>query len=215
MWPLAGAPNNQFTEQALSSAASISFDREDYNFSFDYYERLEKIASGSENKITALKGQLRSAYQLGDAQRTLAVTDKINNRVNIPEELLRESMFMRAKANYSLNNYSEALSDFRKLAWEVVSSEGAESKYRVAELLFKDGQIAESEKIVLEFIDQKSPHQYWMARMFILLSDISLKKGDKLQARATLESLRDYYTIDNDGILDEVKARLAEMNPDK
>jgi len=54
-----------------------------------------------------------------------------------------------------------------------------------------------------------------MGRMFILLSDISLKKGDQLQARATLESLRDYYTIDNDGILDEVKARLTEMNPDK
>ncbi|MDQ1297303.1 MAG: hypothetical protein QG611_1285, partial [Bacteroidota bacterium] len=209
---VAGAPNNQFTEQSLTAAASISFDKEDYISSFDYFERLEKAASGSENNITALKGQLRSAYQLGDAQKTLTVADKINSGVNIPEELLRESMFMRAKANYSLNNYGEALTDFRKLSWEVVSSEGAESKYRVAELLFKDGQTAESEKIVLEFIDQKSPHQYWMGRMFILLSDISLKKGDQLQARATLESLRDYYTVDNDGILDEVKARLAELN---
>jgi hypothetical protein len=54
-----------------------------------------------------------------------------------------------------------------------------------------------------------------MGRMFILLSDISFKKGDQLQARATLESLRDYYTVDNDGILDEVKARLAELNLNK
>lgn len=209
---VAGVPNNQFTEQSLTAAALIFFNKEDYKSSFDYYERLEKTSTNSENKITALKGQLRSAYQLGDAQKTLAVADRINNGVNIPEELLRESMFMRAKANYSLNNYSEALSDFRKLSWEVVSSEGAESKYRVAELLFRDGQTAESEKVVLEFIDQKSPHQYWMGRMFILLADISMKKGDQLQARATLESLRDYYTVDNDGILDEVKARLAELN---
>ena len=210
-----GAPNNQFTEQSLIAAALIFFNKEDFNSSYEYYERLEKTASNSENKITALKGQLRSAYQLGDAQKTLSVADRINVGVNIPEELLRESMFMRAKANYSLNNFNDALGDFRKLSWEVVSAEGAESKYRVAELLFKDGQTAESEKIVLEFIDQKSPHQFWMGRMFILLADISMKKGDQLQARATLESLRDYYSVDNDGILDEVKARLAELNQNK
>jgi hypothetical protein len=102
----------------------------------------------------------------------------------------------------------EALADFRKVGYEVISAEGAESKFRVAELLYKKNQVAESEKIITEFISQKTPHQYWMARVFLLLADISLKKGDVLQARATLESLKDYYTIDNDGILDEVKANL-------
>jgi hypothetical protein len=50
-----------------------------------------------------------------------------------------------------------------------------------------------------------------MARMFLLLSDISLKKGDMLQAKATLQSLKENYTIDNDGILDEVKSRMAAL----
>ena len=48
-----------------------------------------------------------------------------------------------------------------------------------------------------------------MARIFLLLADISIKKGDSLQARATLQSLNDYYKVENDGILDEVKARLS------
>jgi hypothetical protein len=73
----------------------------------------------------------------------------------------------------------------------------------------------ESEKVISEFIDQNTPHQYWMARIFLLLADISLKKGDTLQARATLQSLKDYYTVDNDGILDEVKARMAAMGGNK
>jgi TolA-binding protein len=119
---------------------------------------------------------------------------------------------MKAKANYSLNNFDEALEDFRRTAREVVSSEGAESKYRVAELLYRKDQVDESEKVVLEFIDQKSPHQYWMAKMFLLLSDISVKKGDLLQARVTLESLRDYYTVSDDGILEEVKTRIDALN---
>jgi hypothetical protein len=51
--------------------------------------------------------------------------------------------------------------------------------------------------------------------VFLLLSDISIKKGDKLQARATLQSLKDYYKVDNDGILDEVKAKLNSLDESK
>jgi TolA-binding protein len=206
------APNNQFTEQSLISAAGLSYDNEDYLISLGYYEKLETAASSPENLIAALRGQLRSAYQLGDAGKTIAAVDKINKNSNIPEELQREAVFMRAKANYSLNNFDEALTDFRRTAGEVVSSEGAESKYRIAEILHMKNRSDESERIIHEFIDQKSPHQYWMAKIFLLLSDISVKKGDMLQARVTLESIRDYYTISDDGILDDVRTKLAALD---
>ncbi len=205
-------PNNQFMEQSLSTASEILFSKEEYSAAFDYYEKLEKITSQAENKLTALRGQLRSAYQEGDAQKSILAAEKINKSANMPEELIREATFVGAKAHYSLNEFDEALRDFRKTATEVVSVEGAESKYRVAELLFKKGSTDEAEKIVTQFINQNSPHQYWMAKMFLLLADISIKKGDTLQARATLQSLKEYYTIDNDGILDEVRAKLDSLS---
>ena len=209
---VSGEPNNQFMEQSLLAAASILFDKEDYEESLVYYEKLEKVALNKGNKLIAYKGELRSAYQAGDAQKTIIAAGKINNFIDIPVELSREATFMSAKANYSLNNFEEALKEFQKVATEVISIEGAESKFRVAELLNKKGLTTESEKTISEFIDQNTPHQYWMARMFLLLADISLKKGDSLQARATLQSLKDYYSIDNDGILDEVKAKLDSLN---
>ncbi len=208
-------PNSQFLEQSLIASSSMLYDKEDYLGSLGYYEKLEKASSNDANKLIALRGQLRSAYQAGDAQKTIIAAGKINSTANIPEELIREATFMSAKANYSLNNFDDALRDFRKVATEVTSKEGAESKFRVAELLYKKDKLAESEKIILEFIDQKSPHQYWMARMFLLLADISIKKGDSLQARATLQSLKDYYSVDNDGILDEAKAKLNSLDETK
>ena len=48
--------------------------------------------------------------------------------------------------------------------------------------------------------------------MFLLLADISIRKGDTLQARATLQSLQEYYNVSDDGILDEVKARLDSLD---
>ena len=205
-------PNNQFMEQSLVTASEILFSKEEYSTAFEYYDKLEKITSQSEHKLIALRGQLRSAYQEGDAQKSIQAADRINKSANMPEELIREATFVSAKAHYSLNEFDEALRDFRKTATEVVSIQGAESKYRVAELLFKKGSTDESEKIVTQFINQNSPHQYWMAKMFLLLADISIKKGDTLQARATLQSLKEYYTTDNDDILDEVRAKLDSLN---
>ncbi|HNW56753.1 MAG TPA: tetratricopeptide repeat protein [Bacteroidales bacterium] len=209
---VADEPNNQFLEQALISASVILFDKEEYGKSFEYYERLENTATNDENRLIALAGELKSAYQDGDAEKTIAVAGKIKNSENVPEELAREAIFMNAKANYSLNNFDEALVDFRKVATEVTSTEGAESKYRVAELLNRKGMTDESEKIISEFIKQNTPHQYWMARMFLLLSEISVKKGDLLQAKATLQSLKDYYSVSDDGILDEVNTMLDSLD---
>jgi TolA-binding protein len=205
-------PNNQFMEQALIAASSILYEKEEYTAAYEYFDRLEKVTTSSESKLIALRGQLRSAYQEGDAQKSIKAADRIKNSTNMPEELTREAIFISAKAHYSLNEFDEALRDFRRTATEVVSIEGAESKYRVAEILFKKGTTEESEKIVNQFIEQNSPHQFWMAKMFLLLADISIKKGDTLQARATLQSLKEYYTIDNDGIIDEVKAKLASLD---
>jgi tetratricopeptide (TPR) repeat protein len=208
-------PNNQFLEASLIEASSILFGREDYPAALEYYEKLEKVSSNEANSQISFKGQLRSAYQAGDAQKTIIAAVKINSSPNIPEELSREATFMSAKANYSLNNFENALRDFRKVATEVTSIEGAESKYRVAEILNKNDKAAEAERIISEFIDLKSPHQYWMARIFLLLADISIKKGDTLQARATLQSLKDYYKVDNDGILDEVRAKISSLDENK
>lgn len=208
---VAAQPNNQFMEQSITAASYLLYQNEDYEEAFGYYEKLENAATSDDNRLAALKGQLNSASEMGDAQKTIAAAGKIIKAGNIPEELQRLATFMNARANYSLNNFDAALSDFRKVATEVTTQEGAESKYMVAELLNRNGQTAEAEKIIQEFIDKNTPHQYWMARMFLLLSDISIKKGDTLQARATLQSLRDYYSIEDDGIIDEVKAKLDSI----
>jgi len=203
---------NEFAEPSLTAAAGIYFGNEDYLKALDCYEQLEKITEKPDVILTALKGQLRSAYQAGDAGKTLAVASRIAASANIPAELSREAVFMSAKAHYSLNQFDEALKEFTKISNEISSVQGAESKYRVAELLDKKGSTAEAEKVINEFIDKNTPHQYWMARIFILLSDISIKKGDNIQAKATLSGLKENYPVDSDGILDEVRSKLDSLN---
>lgn len=205
-------PYNQFTEEVLINASEIAFANEEFEQAFGYFTSLEEMTSNPDNKILALQGEMNAVYEMSDVENTIMVANKIEQATNVPEELLRKAIFRRAKANYSKDNMTDALADFRKNDREVISEEGAESKFRVAEILYKTGKIEDSENVVSEFIDMQSPHQYWTGRAFILLSEISSDKGDELQARVTLESVRDYYTIEDDGILDEVKAKLSEMD---
>jgi TolA-binding protein len=205
-------PNNDFIIQSLTSAASILYDKEDYQKSSLLYEELENVSTTQETTVVALRGELRSAYQSGDAQKTITVAARIAGTAKIPEELAREAIFMSGKAHYSQNENDEALTEFRKISSEVTSAEGAESKYLVAEILNKKGQVAESEKVINEFIDKNTPHQFWTARILLLLAEIDVKKGDKLAAQATLKTLKDNYPNDTDGIIDEVRSKLDSLN---
>lgn len=205
-------PNNPFLEQTYEALAKLYYVKEDYKQSYEYFGQLEEVAALPENILEARVGQLRASYQMGDAIKAISSSAKVLDSDILSEDLAREATFISAKSNYALNNMDKALSAFRKLAYEVTTGEGAESKYRVAEILFSRGEIEASENLVYEFIDQNTPHQYWMARMFILLADISIKQNDEFQARATLQSLADYYQIEDDGIMDEVRSRLSELN---
>ena len=49
---------------------------------------------------------------------------------------------------------------------------GAEAKYLVAQTYFDEGETAKAEKEVLEYIEVSTPHAYWLARSFVLLSDV-------------------------------------------
>jgi hypothetical protein len=154
---------------------------------------------------------MRSASALGDDERVIASADLVLASEKLTEDLAREATFLTAKANQRLGNNEDALDDYRRVAREVATAYGAESKYRVAELLWIAGDIDGAEKEANQFVDMSSPHVYWTGKTFLLLSDIAVRKGDTFQAKATLQSLIDYYTVSDDGIIEEARARLAAL----
>lgn len=206
--------NNQFMEQSLLSAAIITYTRGDYQRSWSLYQRLADEAATPENRLSASLGMMRSAAALDDQEKVILSAELVLGSEKLTEELAREATFLTARASQILGNNEDALDDYRRVAYEVATLHGAESKYRVAELLWLAGDVEGAEREANEFIDMSSPHAYWTGMTFLLLSEIAARKGDTFQARATLQSLIDYYTVSNDGIIDEARARLARLTDD-
>jgi tetratricopeptide (TPR) repeat protein len=160
-------------------------------------------------------GMMRSAARLEDDEKTIAAAELVLESDKLTEELAREATFLTAKSNQHLGNNEDALDDYRRVGSEVATAYGAEAKYHVAELLWQAGDISGAEKEANQFVDMSSPHAYWTGRVFLLLSDIALKKGDTFQAKATLQSLIDYYTVPDDGIIGEARSRLAALTAEE
>lgn len=186
-------PRNTFTEQALLAAASINYTNKNYEEALEDYQQLDQIAEVNNNLIEARIGQLRTNYLLENYKEVIEAADKVLHTEKISQEYKREAHYKKGKALFANQNYELALDEFRILSEEVNSKEGAESKYLISKIYFNDDQMDVAENEIFDFASQNTSQEYWLAKSFILLSDIYLEKKDIFQAKHTLKSIMDNY----------------------
>jgi len=66
---------------------------------------------------------------------------------------------------------------------------GAESKYYLALISFRNKQYDKTEKLIYALSEQYPNEIYWDAKGFILLADVYVARGNVFQARQTLKSV--------------------------
>ncbi len=206
-----GMFRNTFTEQALLGASSINYSLGNYEEALLNYEELEQIAEMSSSLLTARKGQMRCNSVIGNHEGAISSASRVLTTEDLPEEIKREAHFIMGKAYMATGKYDNAMNEFRVVAREVTSGEGAESKYRIAEIYYRQGKNEQSEQEIYQLVAMNTPHQYWMARSFILLADIYMDLGDDFQARHTLQSILDNYDSPDDGIIADARTRLRDI----
>ena len=204
-------PDNVFTENSLINASGLAYQAKDYKDALGYYERLETVSNNNNNKLLSLTGRLRCQYELKDYDAVTKVGWKIRSMDKIPAELDREACFKSAKAYVELNDPAKAIPLWRKLSNDTKSLEGAEAKYRVCENYFTANKLKEAENEVMDFIEKSTPHQYWLAKSFILLARVYEKNNDLFQATHTLKSTIENYEQKGDGIIEEATQYLQEL----
>jgi len=206
-----GRPQSRFLEPALLGASRIKFGLKDYQGAAEYYGKLEEVAEVKSNLLEARMGMLKCYSQLNDYIKVSEVADKILLTEKLSPEQERETRFAKAKSLLARDRQMLALEEFKKLAGEVKTPEGAESKFRVAEIYYQRKEISNAEKEISDFADKTTPHQYWMAKSFLLWAEIFRDKGDNFQAIQTLQSLIDYYEKTDDGILVQAREMKKQM----
>jgi tetratricopeptide (TPR) repeat protein len=199
---------NQFSEVSLARCGEINYQQSNFDRALVLYQQLLQQAEVPANILDAHIGIMRCAFKQKDYSVAIQSAKNVLNSDRVPADIIREASYKLGKSYLETGDQDKALEILTTVARDVKNVEGAESKYLVADIRFRKGQVDESEKIILEFLDQNTTHQYWLAKGYILWSEIYLKRGDLFQAKATLQILKENYTRQDDGIIAAVDEKL-------
>ena len=91
-----------------------------------------------------------------------------------------------------------AIQDSIAAAQEAQAIELAKAPVVQAQMLYNEGKYQEAEQVLNKAIDEGISKPYWLAKAFVLLSDVYRAEGRAVEAKQTLESLKANYKEDDD-----------------
>ncbi|MDR2139862.1 MAG: tetratricopeptide repeat protein [Tannerella sp.] len=201
----------KFREEALARKAEIEYLEQNYVAAMESFRQLREIAESAENREAAKLGLMRCAQLTGRQTETLQAADELLRSAKLSPEIEAEARYLRAKSYIALNEKQKAEADLTVLSKNTRTVYGAEAKYLLAQSWFDRNEIDRAAKELADFIGKGTPHQYWLARAFILQADVYIRKGDDFQARQYLTNLRKNYK-GKDDIADMIEQRLGKLN---
>lgn len=202
---------NQYMEEALMRLAELSYSMRDFKTALTYFNQFEQAAQSAERKNMARLGVLRSAYQIQNYTMTIKGADALLNDSRSSQEMKFEARYLRAKSYVQSGKPNMAMDDLKVLSTDTRTEQGAEAKYLLAKLYFDQKSYATAEKEVQEFAKMNTPHQYWLARSFIVLADVYIIQKNDFQAKQYLLSLQRNYKAQDD-IQEMIETRLAAIS---
>ncbi|MDR1332565.1 MAG: tetratricopeptide repeat protein [Tannerella sp.] len=203
--------DTKFSEEALARKSEIEYLENDYTTAMESFKRLLAVAESPENIDAARLGILRCAQQTGLHAEVLNVAGELLKSARLSPEVEAEARLLRARAYLVQNDHGKAEADLAVLGKDTRTVYGAEAKYLLARSYFDRNDDDRAEKELTDFIRQGTSHQYWLARAFVLLADVYIRKGDDFQARQYLLNLQKNYK-GKDDIAGMIEERLDKFN---
>lgn len=206
------AKNPKYIDDALIFASGIEYDNGNYKTAYSMYEQLGQVTTNAGNRNTAQLGMLRTSYLMNEDNHVIASANKLLENQNISADVALEARFYRGKSLKNVNKQEAAYKDLEIVGKNTRSVFGAEAQYLMAEMLYKQREYDKVEKQVLSFMKEGTPHEYWMARAVIVLSDGYKAKGDNFQAKQYIESLHANYKGGETDITEMISERLDNFD---
>ncbi len=212
-------PNNGYTEFAALKVSKYMYNGGKYQEALPYYLKLEEVSSQPDVIYNARLGIMRSSFLVENWLDAATYADKILGSAKLNTTIRLEGEYAKGMSLYRLNDFAGALEPLTWISKNTTTIMGAEAKYTIAELYFKQNEMDKADKEVRAIQKMKPMYNYWVAKALLLETRILMVKPDLVQAEQTLKSVMDNYPVSSDGILDEADLLWAELlelkNPNK
>ena len=205
-------PDNPYSEEVLIMRSEVLFNQQQWASALTSYKLLKEKATTAEHRILAETGILRCSYLMKDYQSTIKAATDLLAETKITPNLKNEALYYRSKSYLSNKNDKDAMIDLQVLSEDIRNAYGAEAGYLIAQKMYDKKEYKAAEQKLLDYIKSSTPQTYWLARCFILLSDVYSSTGKELDARQYLLSLQQNYQGDSQ-IQNMIENRLKKLSP--
>ncbi len=201
-------PDHSASENALIVKAEEEYAMGRGNAALESWRRLEQKASTPEKMNAARMGIMRVGRDLGDHELVLQATEALLGSTAAGAEARNEAVFSRALALERTGENDKARELWKSISDNTDDLYGAKSAYYLAESYYDARELDKAQAEARAFTGSGTPHRYWLARGFILLSDVYAAQGKDFEAKEYLRALRENYPGTESDIFEMIDSRL-------
>jgi tetratricopeptide (TPR) repeat protein len=206
-----GGPNSDYTEIAASRVAKTYYNNKQYTEALPAYERLEKVSITPDVLNNTQIGIMRCHALLENWETAGAYAQKVLLQSNLLATVKVEAKYVSGKNDYFQKRYAECKSEFDFVIKNSTSVFAAESRYLTAEMYYRQNDYSKSDIEIRALLKMKPTYNFWVAKGLILQTRNLMAKNDLVQAEYTLASVKENYTDQEDGIMDEANELWEEL----
>lgn len=178
---------NEYTPEAVNYLADKAYNEKSYPEALKLYDQLAQVSDSRARITTAQAGIMRTAFALGDYNKSATYADLILDSESQNATLVQEARRISALGKLE----SEKWEDARVLLTQLIAESGGEVKaeayYNLAVVYNKQENFERSTKTVYQLIEELPDYKEWKMRGLILLSENFWAQGDIFQANYTLD----------------------------
>jgi len=211
---LADRVPHKFGEKSLLQAARINFfDLKKYENAEKYFTKLKDFASNQESRMEAMRGLLRSQFQMQKWSEAVAnAKELLAEKAAGNDDKVLANMAIAKSAQLN-NDCESAITSYRTVASLSKAAYGAEARYEIANCFFSQNKYSDAEKAAFEVIKKAGSYEDWVTRAYILLGDIYYKQKDYFNAKATYKSVVDNAKIES--MRQEAERKLKDITAEE
>ncbi|MDO4758394.1 MAG: tetratricopeptide repeat protein [Rikenellaceae bacterium] len=204
---------NQYTVESLKQLAELTAKENRHREAAAAYRKLYDVLTKSAEREAAMVNYVRQTLSTEDQELIAAMAADVVGCDDAGTVATREAKFAWAEQMRKEGRTAAAHRLYSDLASEVKSREGSAAAYYVIEYNYAEGagDPDKTESAIFAYAE-RNPKAYFLAKAYLLLGDVYVKKGDLFQARATYQSVADGYSPADDGIVAEAKARIEKLS---
>lgn len=186
--PMATGDWNDYSEDAVLRLAMMDYKAKNYNDAVNGFEILNAKHTDEEFLSSYRTEYLESLFNTGAYDKALNIAElQIKNNTAIQEQGL--GYLYKGKVLIQKGELEQAKVPLNQITTKNLGAISAESKYLLAQILYKQNKLQDAEKTAYKAAQTSSGQEFWIAKDYLLLADILIAQKDYFNAIALLEGM--------------------------